>query len=261
VAIFERDEEGFFTEVCGQPVIKESCVDLDTTSWDKGHPLGVMFHYQAGCGDSLAGLYRGQGYAEAHASVSQAAEIRQYLPLRIAGWHAREASKRYIGLEHAVKPGSCEITDDMLEASARFFAASVAFVKDRFDVTIPVVKVPWPEFACDIDQMGFREHHDGINASGFGGCFWNDLVHVDGLRRWTWKQFCTRVNENLAGEGEELTPEQEKALERVARFLDTLTEQLGQVGGNERTRAGEDPASPAGAAKRLARMILKSEEE
>jgi hypothetical protein len=96
VAIYELDEGGFFTEVCGQKVIKEACLDIDFTSWDKGHPLAVMFHYQAGCGDSLAGLYRGQGYVEAHASVSQKAEIRQYLPLKHAGWHAFEASKRYM---------------------------------------------------------------------------------------------------------------------------------------------------------------------
>lgn len=255
MTIYKRDEEGFFTEVCGQKVIKESCLDLENTFWDRGHPLGVMFHFQAGCGESLAGLYRGQGYVEAHASVSQEAEIRQYLPLRLAGWHAREASRRYIGLEHAVNPGSCEFTDDMLEASARFFAASVAFVKDRFDVTIPVNKVPWPEHACDIDQMGFREHHDGVNASGVGGCFWNDGVHVDGLRKWSWKQFCIRVNENLTAD--ELTPEQEKALARMTTFLETLAEELGQVGESE---TGEGLASPAGAAKRLARMIHRSEQ-
>jgi len=32
VAIYELDEDGFFTEVCGQKVIKESCLDLDRTS-------------------------------------------------------------------------------------------------------------------------------------------------------------------------------------------------------------------------------------
>jgi hypothetical protein len=217
--IFEVDEDGFFTQVCGQKVIKEPCL-LDFTSWDKGHPLGVMFHYQAGCGESLAGMYQEQGYVEAHANVSQEAEIRQYLPLKHAGWHSREASRRYIGLENAVLPGTCDFTDEMLEAGARFFAASVAYVKERYGVTIPVEKVAWPEHACDLDQMGFREHHDGINASGIGGCFWNDGVHVDALRKWTWKQFCNRVNQYL--EAEELNDEQAKRLDETADFIKGL---------------------------------------
>jgi hypothetical protein len=170
----------------------------------------------------LAALYRGQGYVEAHASVSQKAEIRQYLPLKHAGWHAREASKRYIGLENAVRPGSCELTDEMLEAGASFFASSVAYVRKHYGVAIPVKKVPWPEHACDIDQMGFREHHDGINASGVGGCFWNDLVHVDGLRKWSWKQFCDRVNHYLMGEEEELDDQQAKELAETADFVKGL---------------------------------------
>lgn len=58
-----------------------------------------------------------------------------------------------------------------------------------------------------------------------------------------------------------MTPEQERALERITTFLETLTEELGQLGENGRTRSGEDMASPAGAAKRVARMIIKSEQE
>ena len=59
-------------------------------------------------------------------------------------------------------------------------------------------------------------------------------------------------------EEDELTPEQEKALERLTTFLDTLTEELGRVG--EKSKSGEDSASPAGAAKRVARMIAKAEQ-
>jgi hypothetical protein len=59
----------------------------------------------------------------------------------------------------------------------------------------------------------------------------------------------------LGGEVEELTPEQEKAIHRMATFLDTLTERLGKL-----DRPGsDDKASPAGAASRVASVVLKAE--
>ncbi len=58
----------------------------------------------------------------------------------------------------------------------------------------------------------------------------------------------------------DLTPEQEKSLERLTTFLETLTEELGKVGQSERAMGVEAEASPTGAAKRLARMIIKSEQ-
>lgn len=61
----------------------------------------------------------------------------------------------------------------------------------------------------------------------------------------------------LAEEVDELTPEQEKAISRMAAFLDTLTEQLGKRG--EGGSAKDDEASPAGAAKRIATTVLKTE--
>ena len=62
----------------------------------------------------------------------------------------------------------------------------------------------------------------------------------------------------LAEEVEELTPEQERAIRRMARFLDTLTEQLGKRGEAD---AEDDEASPSGAAKRIATTVLKAEEK
>lgn len=58
--------------------------------------------------------------------------------------------------------------------------------------------------------------------------------------------------------GDELTPEQEKALKRMTTFLETLTDELGKLA--EGPEPGEEKASPAGAAKRVARTVLKAEE-
>jgi len=56
----------------------------------------------------------------------------------------------------------------------------------------------------------------------------------------------------------ELTPEQEEALTRMTTFLDTLTKELGQRVAEP--VPGEDTASPTGAAKRVARTVIKAEE-
>jgi hypothetical protein len=70
------------------------------------------------------------------------------------------------------------------------------------------------------------------------------------------KAMTEQAREDLEGEVEGLTPEQERAIIRMATFLDTLTETLGRLGadGDE-----DSQASPAGAAKRVARTVLKSE--
>jgi hypothetical protein len=48
----------------------------------------------------------------------------------------------------------------------------------------------------------------------------------------------------------EMTPEQEALLKKVARFMDPLLEEL---------KPGKDDATPAGAAKRIARVVLEAE--
>lgn len=54
-----------------------------------------------------------------------------------------------------------------------------------------------------------------------------------------------------------MTPEQEKLLDRMTRFLDTLTETLGKSHGGSGSE--KDKASPMGAAERVARTILEAE--
>jgi D-alanyl-D-alanine carboxypeptidase len=65
-----------------------------------------------------------------------------------------------------------------------------------------------------------------------------------------------KAREELAQEVEGLTPEQEQAIRRMSTFLDTLTEALGRLGA-EKDKDAE--ALPAGAARRVARTVLKAE--
>ena len=69
------------------------------------------------------------------------------------------------------------------------------------------------------------------------------------------KAMTTRAREELAEEVGGLTPEQEQAIRRMAKFLDTLTDALGEVGDEGK----DSEASPAGAAKRVAKTVLKAE--
>jgi hypothetical protein len=57
-----------------------------------------------------------------------------------------------------------------------------------------------------------------------------------------------------------LEPEQERSIERMTRFLDTLTERLGRLHTDD-DEDGKDrgKASAKGAAERLARIILADE--
>lgn len=71
------------------------------------------------------------------------------------------------------------------------------------------------------------------------------------------KAMTEKARRELAGEVEELKPEQEKAIKRMATFLETLTDELGKRFGEPEPDDGK--ASPAGAAKRVARTVLKAE--
>jgi D-alanyl-D-alanine carboxypeptidase len=65
-----------------------------------------------------------------------------------------------------------------------------------------------------------------------------------------------KARDELAEEVEGLTPEQERAINRMAIFLDTLTEELGRVEAND---DAVKRASATGAAKRVAKAVLERE--
>ena len=57
-----------------------------------------------------------------------------------------------------------------------------------------------------------------------------------------------------------MEPEQERALERMSRFLDTLTERLGRLDTDDDDDGKEHGhASPKGAALRIARVVKDEE--
>jgi hypothetical protein len=70
------------------------------------------------------------------------------------------------------------------------------------------------------------------------------------------KAMTEQAREELDEEVDGLTPEQEKAISRMATFLDTLTEDLGKL---REVEPGEGKASAKGAAKRVARTVLEAE--
>jgi D-alanyl-D-alanine carboxypeptidase len=73
------------------------------------------------------------------------------------------------------------------------------------------------------------------------------------------RELTEKARVELAKEVEQLTPEQEKAIERMTTFLDTLTTKLGRVGDDTGEGERERGASPKGAANRVATVVLKAE--
>jgi hypothetical protein len=85
-----------------------------------------------------------------------------------------------------------------------------------------------------------------------------DWMHMEFMgSREDAKEMAEKARKELAQEVDELTPEQEKAIQRMGTFLDTLADELGKVEQKE----GKEDASPVGAAKRVARVVLDSEKE
>jgi D-alanyl-D-alanine carboxypeptidase len=85
-----------------------------------------------------------------------------------------------------------------------------------------------------------------------------DWMHMEFMgSREEAKEMTEKARDELAKEVEELTPEQEKTIKRMATFLDTLTEQIGTL--KDEAQDEKDDAAPAGAANRVARVVLESE--
>lgn len=175
-------KRGYFLEVNGSPVTK-SPLGLSETSFVEGYPTGILFHYTVGCNDDIAPTLRSKNFG-ATFNVGRSGGIFQYRPLLKPSWHAYDASRHYVGIEHtSLGPGSgCELTDKQLEASTRLSAAIVEWVYKRYGYTIPLVKTTGPALI-----PGFKDHADGTKDT------WNPNVHVDRLFKWTWSRYLGRV--------------------------------------------------------------------
>ena len=85
-----------------------------------------------------------------------------------------------------------------------------------------------------------------------------DWMHMEFMgSREDAKELTEKAREELTKEVEGLTPEQEKAIKRMETFLDTLTEKLGKL--KDEPEDEKEDAAPAGAASRVAKVVLASE--
>ncbi|HXH24345.1 MAG TPA: peptidoglycan recognition family protein [Vicinamibacterales bacterium] len=164
----------------GRRVIQRS-VPHHGGRWATHRPCGIVFHYTAGCGSDLTGVFTDRNVS-AHFSVDREGTVYQYVPLGRIAWHADNANGFYVGIEHTALPGRCDLTDEQLKASAALSAAIVQWAKRRRGVDIPLRKVDGPALV-----PGFHDHADGDGQS------WNFSRHTDRLYGWTWERYLRRV--------------------------------------------------------------------
>ncbi len=176
----------WFTNIGGHEVIRCAVpTSLRGGRWPKGHPIGIVFHYTAGCGSDLSAVFQNRRVS-AHFSVDREGNIRQYVPLDEVAYHADRANGYYYGVEHTALPGTCDLTDEQLEASAMLAAALVHYVTRRWGFNIPLRKIEGPDL-----RAGFHDHADG------DGVTWNLNRHVDRLYRWTWAEYLDTIRSHL----------------------------------------------------------------
>lgn len=175
--------DGWFTTVGGIDIVRNDLSRLSHTQFVPGAPNGLVWHYTAGCNNDTSGRQIELNFLTHSFVVGNDGSIRQYAPLMTAAWHAHEVSQWKIGVEHVALPGSCDLNDTQLQASAELFAAIIVEVKRRTGVTIPLVHVP----GCDYTTPGIKEHKDGV------GCAWNPNTHTDALYGWGWDRYLAAI--------------------------------------------------------------------
>ncbi len=182
-------DHGWMTEVSGIRVIKRD-VGLATTYYNNRRPIGILFHFTAGCGSDISGVLKSRGISVTF-SVDREGTVYEYIPVAAAGWHAFSASHAYLGIEHTALPGTCDLTDVQLEASAKLSAAVVEWNEEHNGFLIPVRKLDPPVTATPFFP-GFLDHRDGDDS-------WNQNGHTDHLYRWTWDEYLAAVSDALSG--------------------------------------------------------------
>ncbi len=177
-------EDGYFTEVCGHPVVKRPA-DLHYTDWRNGGPFGIVWHYTVGCSDDIKGTLDA-GHIGATFNVGRNGTIYQYAPLGTATWHAYSESHFFYGIEHTAYPGhGCELTDVQLETSAKLSAALVEWMKDKYGNTVPL------EHLTSNFTAGFHDHADFADDG--------QNNHSDHLYRWSWGEYLAAVAAAMEG--------------------------------------------------------------
>lgn len=245
---------GWLERVNGMDVARRP-VSHHGTHWPQGHPLGYLFHYTAGCGSDISGVLESRGIS-VHFSIDRGGKLYQYVPISNVAFHAFEASFVYWGVEHNALPGTCDLTDEQLMASARLSAGLIELTRRRWGFSIPLRKTDGPDLV-----PGFKDHADGTTST------WNDNGHTDHLYGWSWPMYLSEVQAVLSGrEDDVLTVDQEEAIKfaqgqlkyldggpspadpgpgrRGWRFAKRVSEAIGEpVEGNTMPLAEEDGGS------------------
>lgn len=200
------ERNGWFTKVNGHGITRRD-LNLGSTTYTAGFPKGILWHYTAGCGSDISGTLKDRGISVTF-SVDLEGRIFEYLPVAVAGWHAFEASHYFLGIEHTAYPGSCDLTDQQLVASADLAAAIIEWNQARNHFTIPTTHIGSGPASVGIADFrpGFLDHREGKPD-------WNENGHSDHLYRWSWGQYLRAVDNALEGDDMGLTEKQADALE------------------------------------------------
>jgi hypothetical protein len=198
-------QDGWFSNVNGLPVIKQPVDNFTPNGWTYGHPIGYVFHLTDGYQADISGTLKSRGIS-VHFSVGRGGEIYQYVSVLNRAWHADYANGYYLGVEHTSHQPDAPLTDVELEASVKLTAALVEFVKDHWSYSIPLRKIDsWLLVA------GFHDHKDGYPPH------WNLNQHGDGLYQWTWDRYLGEVKAVL--EGDDMTDAEKEQLRVTSEFV------------------------------------------
>ncbi len=245
------------------PGTKRNPTNISSGSgWHYGHPIGVLNHFTAGCGDPHDTLVsRG---VSAHGCTLQDATLVQYVPFTRLSWHAYDQAYYTVGWENAALPGVCDWDVAMLARLAQLNAEIVKWVKDTYGFDIPVQRSPgWgyvPGIKCHADGLAPgspwdpKGHWDAPwKATGDPISSWVSSGELMALDRspWSSAQFIDAVK---AGGDTDVTTDAEKAVIAQAKaYLDALTGDIKQ------TKDKTKPASAEGAGHRVARVVIAAE--
>lgn len=138
------------------------------SGWREGHPIGILNHFTAGCGDPHDTLVsRG---VSAHGCTLQDGSLVQYVPFTRLSFHAYDQAFYDIGWENSASPMACDFNQHQLCRLAQLNAAVIAWVADTYGFAIPIARAPGAAFTA-----GLKCHADGLAP----GSAWDPKGHWD----------------------------------------------------------------------------------
>jgi hypothetical protein len=160
----------------GKPVKQEPVPFHSSQGWiANGAPcIGVIEHFQAGCGDPFGAFMDRQ--VSAHLSTQRGdvfpVPMIQFVSLLLIAFHAFSAAFHFVGIEAAVLPGVCDWTPAMVDTQAAVTAAIFNWAEATFGVKIPSRRSPGAAF-----RPGIKVHADGMDPKAT----WDPNRHWDSI--------------------------------------------------------------------------------